>query len=201
MSKKKKGLSLEDKRDKILEIFHETKSVFNFKEVEKLAVKKGVVQQAIKDVLKSLVDDDLVLQEKIGIGGFYWSFPSKVVNEVKQKIAISEHRQSAGQAELGNLNAALEQAESRNQETEDRALKKRKLEELQETDRQLTAELAQYDGNSADALQGMQDGIKVAREAVNRWSDNLDAGRKYLKNKYQSDKKVLDHLFPEMDYV
>jgi len=71
-------MSLEEKRDKVLELFHESKSVFNYKEVEKLAIKKGVIQQSVKDVVKSLVDDDLVLQEKIGIGGFYWSFPSKV---------------------------------------------------------------------------------------------------------------------------
>ena len=60
MSKRKKGMSLEEKRTKVLELFHESKSVFNFKEVEKLAVKKGVIQQSVKDVVKSLVDDDQV---------------------------------------------------------------------------------------------------------------------------------------------
>ena len=56
----KKGLSLEEKRNKILEIYLECKEVFNLKEIEKIGAKKGVVFQTIKDVNQSLVDDNLV---------------------------------------------------------------------------------------------------------------------------------------------
>jgi hypothetical protein len=41
--------------------------VFQLKDIEKLGVKKGVIAQAIKDVLQSLVDDNLVCCEKIGV--------------------------------------------------------------------------------------------------------------------------------------
>lgn len=58
----KKGLSLEQKRERVLEFFHETDSVFQFKEVEKEAVKRGVTAQSVKDVVQSLVDDNLVYQ-------------------------------------------------------------------------------------------------------------------------------------------
>lgn len=74
---KKKGMSLEDKRTAILEVFHETSDVFTLKDIEKLGTKKGVVTQTIKDVLQSLVDDDLVRQDKIGISNFFWSFPGE----------------------------------------------------------------------------------------------------------------------------
>ena len=56
----KKGLSLEEKRQKILDIYYERKEVFNLKEIEKIGAKKGVVFQTIKDVNQSLVDDNLV---------------------------------------------------------------------------------------------------------------------------------------------
>lgn len=39
---KKKGMSMEQKADVMLSIFHETKDVLNFKEVEKLSIKKGI---------------------------------------------------------------------------------------------------------------------------------------------------------------
>jgi Fe2+ or Zn2+ uptake regulation protein len=58
----KKGLSLEQKRERVLEIFHSNDDVFQLKEVEKEAVKKGVVLQSVKEVVQSLVDDDLVHQ-------------------------------------------------------------------------------------------------------------------------------------------
>ena len=41
------------------------------------------VTQSIKDVLQSLVDDNLVDLEKIGIQNFYWSFPSKEMVKVR----------------------------------------------------------------------------------------------------------------------
>ena len=73
----KKGLSLEDKRKKILEIYYEKKEVFNLKEIEKLGAKKGVVFQTIKDVNQSLVDDNLVQFDRIGAGAFFWALPSQ----------------------------------------------------------------------------------------------------------------------------
>lgn len=62
-----RGLSVEDKRIKLLEIFHETKDFFQLKELEKLGPKmKGIVSQSVKEVLQSLVDDNLVQMDKIG---------------------------------------------------------------------------------------------------------------------------------------
>lgn len=40
--------------------------IFQLKELEKLGPKKGVISQSVKDVIQSLVDDDLVLKDKIG---------------------------------------------------------------------------------------------------------------------------------------
>lgn len=44
----RKGLSAEEKREKILGIYHSTKAVFNLKEIEKAASKLGVVSQTVK---------------------------------------------------------------------------------------------------------------------------------------------------------
>ena len=46
----KKGISAEEKRKRILDIYYDTKQVYNLKEIEKLGAKKGVIPQAIKDV-------------------------------------------------------------------------------------------------------------------------------------------------------
>ena len=42
MPGKKKGLSLDEKRAKLLEMFYEKKEVLNLKEVEKFGAKKGI---------------------------------------------------------------------------------------------------------------------------------------------------------------
>lgn len=42
MGGKKKGLSLDEKRQKLLEIYYEKKEVLNLKEIEKWGPKKGI---------------------------------------------------------------------------------------------------------------------------------------------------------------
>ena len=89
----RKGVSLQEKRERILHIYHESKEVFNLKEIEKLGAKAGVgtpaqdvlvsfvlaakrielnhlyvckkVLQTVKDVNQALVDDTLVDCDKV----------------------------------------------------------------------------------------------------------------------------------------
>ena len=42
MPGKRKGMSLDEKRAKLLEIYYEKKEVLNFKEVEKFGGKRGI---------------------------------------------------------------------------------------------------------------------------------------------------------------
>ena len=44
--------------------------------------RKGVISQSVKDVVQSLVDDDMVLREKIGTSIYFWSLPSQAGNQV-----------------------------------------------------------------------------------------------------------------------
>lgn len=73
---KRKGVSFEEKRIRLLQLFYERKEFFTLKELEKIAAKeKGIVAQAVKDVLQTLVDDGLVRSEKIGTSVYFWTFP------------------------------------------------------------------------------------------------------------------------------
>lgn len=47
-TKKRKGLSADEKRSTILKIYHDTKEPFNLKEIETLASKQGVVMQTVR---------------------------------------------------------------------------------------------------------------------------------------------------------
>lgn len=83
---KRKGVSLDEKRERILEIFHQSADVFVLKDIEKLASKKGVILQTVKEVLQGLVDDDLVHQEKIGISNYFWAFPSEASVKLENEV-------------------------------------------------------------------------------------------------------------------
>lgn len=107
MAGKKRGMSLEDKRATILDIFHSTKEVYLLKDIEKLASKRGVVLQSVKEVLQSLVDDDLVRQEKIGVSNYFWSFPSEAAVKLDNELNKLRDRAAARQAEEDKLRAEV----------------------------------------------------------------------------------------------
>ncbi|KAG8362638.1 hypothetical protein BUALT_BualtUnG0055900 [Buddleja alternifolia] len=80
---KKRGLSLDEKREKMLQIFYDSQDFFLLKELEKLGPKKGVISQSVKDVVQTLVDDDLVFKDKIGTSVYFWSLPSCAGNQLR----------------------------------------------------------------------------------------------------------------------
>jgi len=93
MAPGKKGLSLEDKRKRMMEIFYESKDVFLLKDIEKIAPKtKGITSMSVKEVLTSLVDDGLVDTDKIGTSVYFWAFPSKASQARKRKLENSEQK-------------------------------------------------------------------------------------------------------------
>lgn len=40
----------------------------------------------VKDVLQSLVDDNMVDCEKVGTSNYFWAFPSKALHARKRKL-------------------------------------------------------------------------------------------------------------------
>ncbi|KAK2541661.1 Mnd1 [Columba guinea] len=84
---KKKGLSFEEKRVRMMEIFFETKDVFQLKDIEKIAPKeKGITSVSVKEILQSLVDDGMVDTDRIGTSNYFWAFPSKALHARKRKL-------------------------------------------------------------------------------------------------------------------
>ena len=41
---------------------------------------------SVKDVLQSLVDDNMVDSERVGTSNYYWAFPSKALHARKHKL-------------------------------------------------------------------------------------------------------------------
>ncbi|XP_025005352.1 meiotic nuclear division protein 1 homolog isoform X15 [Gallus gallus] len=112
---KKKGLSFEEKRARMMEIFFETcllcfmqKDVFQLKDIEKIASKdKGITSMSVKEVLQSLVDDGMVDTDRIGTSNYFWAFPSKALHARKRKL--EELQTQAERAALMKELAALQQ--------------------------------------------------------------------------------------------
>ncbi|XP_064200529.1 meiotic nuclear division protein 1 homolog isoform X2 [Anguilla rostrata] len=115
---KKKGLSLEEKRSRMMDIFFETKDVFQLKDIEKIAPKtKGITPMSVKEVLQSLVDDNMVDCERVGTSNYYWAFPSKALHGRKRRLEELEKQLSEAKKRKATLQQAVEKAKVGRQDT------------------------------------------------------------------------------------
>ncbi|XP_062333371.1 meiotic nuclear division protein 1 homolog isoform X2 [Osmerus eperlanus] len=202
---KKKGLSLEEKRTRMMEIFFETKDVFQLKDIEKIAPKtKGITPMSVKDVLQSLVDDNMVDCERVGTSNYYWAFPSKALNTRKRRLDELDKQHCEAKTRRETLQQAGERARIGRQETEERAALLKQLQELREQHAQLKAELDKYRECDPEVIEELKKSNVTAKEAVSRWTDNVFAIKSWAKRKFSFDDSRIDKAFgiPEdFDYM
>ncbi|KAL6764781.1 putative MND1 domain-containing protein [Haematococcus lacustris] len=197
---KRKGLSAEEKRDKLLEVFHESADVFVLKDIEKAAVKKGINSQLVKDLLKSLTDDDLVRVEKIGASNFYWSFPSDASVKVINELSKAESELEAVRKRKREVAASLEQEKKGRQDTAARAQQMAQLAQLKQQVAEAQAELDKYKDNDPETVEAMRTGAVAARDAANRWLDNIHCLMSWSKKQFQGQEESLNGFFAENGY-
>ncbi|KAH9762745.1 Meiotic nuclear division protein 1-like [Citrus sinensis] len=182
---KKRGLSLEEKRGKILEIFYESQDFYLLKELEKLGPKKGVITQSVKDVVQSLVDDDLVLKDKIGTS----------LRNVYRKLESDLQSSKKRHTELVEQCNALKKGREESDEREE-ALEELKAVELKHIE--LKDEMGQYADNDPAAFEAMKNAIEVAHAAANRWTDNIFTLQQWCSNNFPQAKEELEQMYKDV---
>ncbi|GJP42109.1 hypothetical protein CLOM_g1700 [Closterium sp. NIES-68] len=204
---KKRGLSLEEKREKMLEIFYESKDFFLLKELERMGPKRGVISQSVKDVIQSLVDDDLVLRDKIGTSVYFWSLPSSAGNKLRQAEAQLTAEVGELQAKKARLEQRLESAQAGRQESEDRSRALADLAGLQAKNQKLKKELEEFAENDPELLEHKTKVTRIAKDAANRWTENIFSLQQWCNDQFPEASEKLAQLYQEVgitddiDYV
>ncbi|XP_005263332.1 meiotic nuclear division protein 1 homolog isoform X1 [Homo sapiens] len=187
---KKKGLSAEEKRTRMMEIFSETKDVFQLKDLEKIAPKeKGITAMSVKEVLQSLVDDGMVDCERIGTSNYYWAFPSKALHARKHKLEVLESQLSEGSQKHASLQKSIEKAKIGRCETEERTRLAKELSSLRDQREQLKAEVEKYKDCDPQVVEEIH---------------NIFAIKSWAKRKFGFEENKIDRTFgiPEdFDYI
>ncbi|XP_047992475.1 meiotic nuclear division protein 1 homolog [Leguminivora glycinivorella] len=202
---KKRGLSAEEKRTKMLEIFHNSKDFFQLKELEKIAPKeKGITMQSVKEVVQSLVDDHLVDSEKIGTSIYFWSFPSKVKNAKKRKLNDMQNELAECTKKLKKTEEAIASESVGREATEERTEILKLLEEMTKKEEALKKELQKYRDSDPEYIAQLKNEIEDLKTAANRWTENIYILKSYMKNTFQCENEVIDQMFnipPDLDYI
>ncbi|WVN87173.1 uncharacterized protein L203_102350 [Cryptococcus depauperatus CBS 7841] len=176
----KRGLSMEEKKAKMVEIFHE--SFYSLKELEKIAPKsKGIVVQSVKEVLDDLCSDGFVIMDKIRRVGArhliddldYWSLPS-AAGAVKN-AALSKATRELEKTEVAILETEKLLAASQvgREDTDERRRLLSMLEEELDNASKLQTELAAFGAADPVKYENKKECVEVCREGAMRWTDNV----------------------------
>jgi predicted transcriptional regulator len=142
-----RGVSAQEKRKRMMDMFHDRADVFSFKEVEKIASKeKGIVAQSVKDVLQSLVDDGIVDTDKIGSGVYYWAFPSKSGQKRRARLDALNLDVEQKRLDRQRLTSERDRLLEGRQDTETRQSLLQRLSDLEQHSTKLRAQLCNLQG-------------------------------------------------------
>ena len=202
-----------DKREIILQIFHDEKKPFLLKDIEKIASKKGVVLQSVHEILNSLVDDDLVKMDKIGTTNWYWSFPSDHATKLEQNGNQCDEALKLLAKELKQLDEDIENEKSKNKENDaessaqDRKNAEMALQAAKDENAKVLKELAKLQESNPELQESVAKGVDTMRLAADRWTDNLFLVKSWV-DKKMGDKEQTKVFFKQqgvdlntLDYV
>eukprot|EP01028_Stygiella_incarcerata_P008511 TRINITY_DN3714_c0_g1_i1.p1 TRINITY_DN3714_c0_g1~~TRINITY_DN3714_c0_g1_i1.p1 ORF type:complete len:207 (-),score=84.71 TRINITY_DN3714_c0_g1_i1:47-667(-) len=202
---RKKGLSADEKKVKLLELFHEKKEPFPLKEVEKLAPKlKGIRFQVVKEVVEELVAEGLVQTDKVGASTLFWAFPSAGLQQRNVRIAQLDDTLASMKATLEELQTTQATLSEGREESEERAQMEIELKQMMEEEERLEAELQKFIDFDPEHVEEMEKRASVAFDAANRWTDNVFNVITWLKNKMNMESRDLRAQFQipdDFDYV
>lgn len=157
--------------------------MFNLKEIETAGAKVGVVLQSVKDVVQSLIDDNMIETDKIGSGNFLWALPSKGRASMMKKIESLDDSIRHTMTEIKLYRSKIqEESEGKEQNPERKALLEQ-LADLKEEEKSLKEEMEKISRTSKSHLTKCYSEADLYKSKANQWTDNIFEVKSWLKKK------------------
>ncbi|XP_035644978.1 meiotic nuclear division protein 1 homolog isoform X2 [Oncorhynchus keta] len=96
---------------------------------------------SVKEVLQSLVDDNMVDCERVGTSNYYWAFPSKALHARKRRLEELDKQHTEAKQRKMSLQQAVDKAKVGREDTEERASLLKELQALREKRSHLKSKL------------------------------------------------------------
>lgn len=200
-----KRVSTDEKLSKIVNFFKTTNGIYNIKELEKRLSKEcGISPMILPDLIKNLLDENMISMEKCGASNIYWCFE------------YQKHHSYACETEKAHL--AIESFKDDNKKKEDllekikvvkksSAEKKELLKEYNDLLRKvevINERKKQNEECSHGEFLQMKKEIDEMKEKSNKQTDNIFTLQGYVSKKYGMDRKDFNLSFGisgDFDYL
>lgn len=158
----------------------------------------------VKEVLQSLVDDSLVVCEKIGTSNYFWSFPSTALHSRKVKLqTINMELERADRSEA-ELNEALDKARVGREESESRQKALTEYAELGRRIKSLDSQLEAFKENDPILHAARVKDNATKKLDINKWTDNIVTVQSYCSDTFNIDRDRLKEAFDipsDLEYI
>lgn len=183
-STKRRGLSFDEKRERLLELYAETKDVFQLKELEKLASKrKKIVLNTVKDVNQSLIDDSLIESDRIGTSNYFWAFPSAAQHRRDERLRRAREATQRAREECAEIDEQRADLSSARIDNEERRTAEKDVKSLRAQASAKKNDLRNYRQLDPERYRAMQREIDAAKLEGNTSVDNLYTVLKWLRDR------------------
>lgn len=200
----RKGVSAEEKVNKVVDFFLEKPDVYVVKELEKKLPKAtGISSMLIADLVKRVVDDNLIHTERLGNIRVYWAFPNDerhffACENEKIQMTIESYRE-----ENGRKMRHLEEVRKTKEDSAERRLLLGEYMSLKARTEELERIKWLSESHSVEEFQKMGAAVDSLRSLINKVTDDIFTMKGFMCNKYDLDKKEFNTNFnirEDMDY-
>ncbi|DBA94796.1 TPA: Meiotic nuclear division protein 1, variant 2 [Trebouxia sp. C0004] len=142
----------------------------------------------------------MVHQDKIGISNFFWAFPGEAA--VQQESALTKLQKQAQQnkEQQSSLQQKLQTSMAGREDSADRLAKLSDVTKHEKELHNIQNQLDQYAENDPDKIKSMEEAAGIAKDAANRWQDNIEALHDWCKRQFDGMGEQLDGFFKENGY-
>ena len=171
--KKKKGLSLEDKRQILLSLFKGSGSFFHYKDIEKHCTHNKISFMIVKDLLAGIIADNLLETEKIGSSAYYWSLPSRVYDAKKKQLEREKDNIEKSKIEIENLKQKIKENKAIRIDNDERKKNMEELAELENQKKEYLKILKDFESKDPEKYEKYLNATKNMGQLNDFWVDNI----------------------------
>lgn len=200
-----KRVSTDEKLTKIISFFKTTQDIYSIKDLEKKIPKEcGLSAMLVPDLIKKLVDENLISVEKCGASNIFWCFQfqkhhSYQCETEKIQLAIESFKEenTKKRAQFEKLKATEDKSEERTELLEEYNKLKEKAMKIEEMKKQNSE-------CSYEEYQSLQKEKEEMKNKANKLTDDIYNIQGYMSGKYNIGRKDFNQSFgvpDDLDYL
>ena len=179
--KKKKDLTLEEKRQNLLKLFKSSGRFYHYKDIEKNCTQNKISFMIVKDLLAGIVADNLLETEKIGSSAFYWYLPNRVYDAKKKQLEREQTNIENAKNEIENLKQKIEENKAIRVENDERKKNLEELAELENQKKEYLKVLKDFESKDPEKYEKYINTTKNMEQLNEFWVDNIYTIEQWMK--------------------